>query len=231
MLLCNWSERIIFKDNSEWNVYLMYCQRMKTRKFIQFCFSSFMKMNITFKNTWVEKLKKTFISIQILLRNKIQFNANQMNKSRAHIEFVEFYMGPAYIHLVCIKLYVEYQNVSDYFLCSVFVVKCISCQYLMQKQKDFIFLNYYCNYDKEEDSGRLEWYILFFSDFDKLSFHLFYQRNFYKWLEIRQAKNYHFKTKIASTSTRKSFWVNVEKNGDSSSQGLSQDILWAIRVM
>ena len=91
----------------------------------------------------------------------------------------------------------EYQNVSDYFICTVFVVKCISCQYLMQKQKDFIFLNYYCNYDKEEDSGRLEWYILFFSDFDKLSFHLFYQRNFYKWLEIRQAKNYHFKTKIA----------------------------------
>ena len=54
--------------------------------------------------------------------DNIQFNANQMNKSRAHIEFVEFYMGPAYIHLVCIKLYVEYPNVSDYFLCSVFFV-------------------------------------------------------------------------------------------------------------
>ena len=78
----------------------------------------------------------------------------------------------------------EYQNVSDYFICTVFVVKCISCQYFMQEHKDFIFLN--CNYDKEEDSGRLEWYILFFSDFDKLSFHLFYQRNFYKWLEIRK---------------------------------------------
>ena len=36
----------------------------------------------------------------------IQFNANQMNKSRARIEFVEFYTGPAFIHLVYIKLYV-----------------------------------------------------------------------------------------------------------------------------
>ena len=32
--------------------------------------------------------------------------ANQMNKSRARIEFVEFYTGPAFIHLVCIKLYI-----------------------------------------------------------------------------------------------------------------------------
>ena len=35
-----------------------------------------------------------------------QFNANQMNKSRARIECVEFYTGPAFIHLVCIKLYI-----------------------------------------------------------------------------------------------------------------------------
>ena len=30
-----------------------------------------------------------------------------MNKSRARIEFVEFYTGPAFIHLVCIKLYIS----------------------------------------------------------------------------------------------------------------------------
>ena len=29
-----------------------------------------------------------------------------MNKRRAHVEFVEFYTGPSFIHLVCIKLYV-----------------------------------------------------------------------------------------------------------------------------
>ena len=30
-----------------------------------------------------------------------------MNKSRVRIEFVEFYTSPAFIHLVCIKLYVQ----------------------------------------------------------------------------------------------------------------------------
>ena len=40
---------------------------------------------------------------KVLTKQKnIQFNANQMNKSRARIEF---YTGPAFIHLVCIKLY------------------------------------------------------------------------------------------------------------------------------
>ena len=28
-----------------------------------------------------------------------------MNKSRAHVEFVEFYMGPVFIHMVCPNLY------------------------------------------------------------------------------------------------------------------------------
>ena len=38
-----------------------------------------------------------------LLRD-IQFNANQMNKSRARVELYKLYTGPAFIHLVCIKL-------------------------------------------------------------------------------------------------------------------------------
>ena len=38
-----------------------------------------------------------------LLRD-IQFNANQMNKSRARVELYKLYKGPALIHLVCIKL-------------------------------------------------------------------------------------------------------------------------------
>ena len=35
----------------------------------------------------------------------IQFNANQMNKAGPVIDYVEFSTGPAFIHLVCIKLY------------------------------------------------------------------------------------------------------------------------------
>ena len=35
----------------------------------------------------------------------IQFNANYLNKSRARIEFVEFYTG--LIQVVCIKLYIN----------------------------------------------------------------------------------------------------------------------------
>ena len=35
----------------------------------------------------------------------IQYNANQMNKSRARVELYKLYTGPAFIHLVCIKLY------------------------------------------------------------------------------------------------------------------------------
>ena len=39
----------------------------------------------------------------------IQFNANQMNKSRARIELYKLYTDPAFIHLVCIKLYITNQ--------------------------------------------------------------------------------------------------------------------------
>ena len=50
---------------------------------------------------------KDFIVKDVSVNTKIQFNANRMNKSWARIEFVEFYTGPAFIHLVCIKLYKE----------------------------------------------------------------------------------------------------------------------------
>ena len=59
-----------------------------------------------------EQLQRSLASEAEARRNarakvsNIQFNANQMNKSRARIEFVEFYTGPAFIHLVCIKLYI-----------------------------------------------------------------------------------------------------------------------------
>ena len=37
-----------------------------------------------------------------------------MNKSRAHVELYKLYTGPAFIHLVCIKLYIYiYKTETD----------------------------------------------------------------------------------------------------------------------
>ena len=43
----------------------------------------------------------------------IQFDANPMNKSQALIDFVKFYTDPAFIHLVCFKLYFWLDNRLD----------------------------------------------------------------------------------------------------------------------
>ena len=40
-----------------------------------------------------------------IISSNIQFNANHLNESRARVELYKLYTGPAFIQVVCIKLY------------------------------------------------------------------------------------------------------------------------------
>ena len=45
----------------------------------------------------------------LILIDQIQFAPNHLKKIRARIELYKLYTGPAFIHLVCIKLYFYFE--------------------------------------------------------------------------------------------------------------------------